>query len=98
MNVALGTGNGAVWMEVDGRKLDFVDCMLNTFGSMVNLRGKLGTLGPDIKFEYDGRSVVARFKGRPVIELMQVQGDELEIRYAQSKDEKHVYRTNLKSG
>jgi len=58
----------------------------------------LGKDGPIIKFEYDGRSAVARFKGHPAIELLQVNGEELEIQYVQSKDEKHVYRMNLKDG
>lgn len=96
-NVNIGMDGDLVWMDVDGRRIVLSECLLNTFGSMVNLRGKLGKSEPEIKFEYDGKSALARFKGRPLIEFMQVQGDELEIRYAQSKNEKHVYRTNLKS-
>ena len=95
-NVVLEADCGAFGVDVDGRKIALSECLMNTFGSMVNLRGKLDGGGPEIKFEYDGKSAVARFKGRPMIEFMQVQGDELEIRYAQSKDEKHFYRMRLK--
>ncbi|MDG6951621.1 MAG: hypothetical protein JRN12_07255 [Nitrososphaerota archaeon] len=96
-NVMLGCEGESVWVEVDGRRLFLSEPVMNTFGSMVNLRGKLGKDGPEIKFEYDGRSAVARFKGHALIEFMQFQGDELEIRYAQSKDEKHFYRMRLTS-
>ena len=94
-NVALHAKTDGVWMEVDGRKVGFARRKLTTFGSMVNGRVRLEKLGPEIKFEYDGKSAAARFKGRPMVEFMQVQGDELEIRYAQSKDEKHFYRMKL---
>ncbi len=95
-NVKLGVDGEAIWMDVDGRRIVLSECLLNTFGSMVNLRGKLGNGKPEIKFEYDGKSAAARFKGRPLIEYVQVQGDELEIKYAQSRAEKHFYRVNLK--
>ena len=98
VNMNLGVNDGAVWMDVDGRRIVLLECLMNTFGSMVNLRGKLAKDGPEIKFEFDGKSAVVRLKGRPTVEYMQVHGDELEIRYAQSKDEKHFYRMNLKSG
>ena len=97
-NAMLGCEGELAWVEVDGRDVPLSEPQMNTFGSMVNLRGKLEEVGPEVKFEYDGRLAIARFKGRPMIEFMQVQGDELEIGYAQSKDEKHVYRMNLKSG
>jgi hypothetical protein len=97
-NVMLGCEGESVWVEVDGRHLLLSEPVMNTFGSMVNLRGKLRKDGPQIKFEYDGRSAVARFKGHALIELMQFQGDELEIRYAQSKDDKHFYRMRLMNG
>lgn len=87
-----------VWMEVDGRKIRFARRKMTTFGSMVNLAVEIFEGGPSVKFEYDGRSAVARFKGHPVIEFMQICGEELEIQYLQSKDEKHIYRLNLKNG
>ena len=96
-NLSLGASAGAAWMEIDGRKIPFSDYKMTTFGSMVNLLAEIEG-GPSVKFEYDGRSAVARFKGHPAIEFLQVSGDELEIRYAQSKDEKHVYRVNRKNG
>lgn len=94
-NMKLGTDGQSAWMSVDGKRVDLTGCQVDTFGSMGNLRCKLGDDGPDIKFEYDGRSSVARFKGRPLIEFMQVTGDELEIRYAQSREEKHAHRMLL---
>ena len=95
-NVNLEADDGAVWIDIDGRRIALSECLMSTFGSMVNLRGKLSTGGPELKFEYDGKSAAARFKGRMMIEFMQVQGEELEIRYAQSKDERHLYRMELK--
>ena len=97
-NLRLGTDGRATWMEVDGRRIEILDGKLSTFGSMVNLLGTIGKEGPDIKFEYDGRVAVARFKGHPQIELVQISGDELEIRYAQSKDEKHTYSVKMQQG
>lgn len=97
-NVRLGTNASAFWMDVDGRRIGLLEPLMNTFGSMVNLKGRLGRNEPVIKFEFDGKSAIARFKEHPMIELMQVLGEELEIRYSQSKDEKHVYRMTLKNG
>nr|WP_276977575.1 hypothetical protein [Ferrimicrobium acidiphilum] len=97
-NLRLGTDGSAAWMEVDGRRIQMLDTKLTTFGSMVNLLGTIGKEGPDIKFEYDGRVAVARFKGHPQIELVQIIGDELQIRYAQSKDEKHACSVKMQQG
>ena len=97
-NLRLGTDGRTAWMEVDGRRIEILDSKLTTFGSMVNLLGTIGKEGPDIKFEYDGRVAVARFKGHPQIELVQIIGDELQIRYAQSKDEKHTCSVKMQQG
>ncbi len=97
-NLALESEGGDVWMEVDGSRLQLSDCRLATFGSMVNLVARIEEKSPEIKFEYDGKSSAARFKGHPLIEFIQINGDELSIRYAQSKDERHVYTMNLKGG
>lgn len=93
-NVKLGTSGDGVWMEVDRRRIRLSRCMMNTFGSMVNVRGHLEDES-EIKFEYDGKSGVAGFRGHPAIESMQVYGDELEVCYVQSKSEKHAYRIKL---
>lgn len=97
-NVKLGTDGGALWMDVDGRRVRLFELEMTTFGSLVNLTGSLSKMEPEIKFEYDGKSAIARFKGHPLIEYMQVHGDELEIRYAQSKNERHVCWVDLKNG
>ncbi|MDG6941295.1 MAG: hypothetical protein JRN34_00005 [Nitrososphaerota archaeon] len=97
-NVRLGTCGDSLMLDVDGSRIGLSETTMSTFGSMVCLRGRLERSPLLIKFECDGMSATARFKEHPMIELMQVQGDELEIRYAQSKDEKHTFRMKIQNG
>lgn len=93
-NVRLEGEEDRLFVEVDGRKVELEGHRLSTSGHQVMLSGKLGGEA-DFKVEFDGRKETVRFgRGYPV-EGMKMEGDELVVSYAQSRNEKHNHRIYL---
>jgi hypothetical protein len=83
-----------MFVNVDDRRVELEDFRLNTSGANVILRGKLD--GEDsCKIEFDGQRASIRFGRDYPVEGMRMEGDELVVRYAQSRSEEHERRIPL---
>jgi hypothetical protein len=83
-----------MFVEVDNRRIELQDYRLATSGSHVVMKGKLEGES-DCKFEFDGRRASVRFGRDYPVEGMRMEGDDLVVKYAQSKNEKHEHRLHL---
>jgi len=93
-NVRLEHANEKLFLNVDDRRVELEDYRLSTSGSHAILRGKLD--GEDgCKIEIDRRRASVRFGRDYPVEGMRMDGDELVVRYAQSKNEMHEHRMYL---
>jgi len=93
-NVRLEHADEKLFLNVDERRVELEDYRLSTSGSHAVLRGKLDE-EDSCKIEFDGRRAAVKFGRDYPVEGMRMEGDELVIRYAQSRDVKHEHRMYL---
>ena len=93
-NVRLEHADGKMALNVDERRIELENHWISTSGSHAVMRGKLdGSDGCKIRFE--GRRTSVLFGRDYHVEEMKMHGDDLIIRYAQSKNEKYEHRLHL---
>jgi hypothetical protein len=92
-NVRLEHAKDRMFVVVDERRVELSNHRLTTSGAHAVLRGKLGD--DNCKIEFDGRRVSVKSARDYPVEMMRMDGDELVVRYSQSRSEKHEHRTYL---
>jgi hypothetical protein len=93
-NVRLEREEGKMFLNVDGRQVELEGYKMSTSGSHLVLRGKLEGKD-DCKLEFDGHRAAVRFGRDYPVEGMRMEGDELVVKYVQSKNEVHEHRQSL---
>ncbi|MDG7011842.1 MAG: hypothetical protein JRN11_06070 [Nitrososphaerota archaeon] len=93
-NVRLEHEEGKMFLNVDGRQVELEGYKMSTSGSRLVLRGKLGGKD-DCKLEFDGYRAAVKFGRDYPVEGMRMEGDELVVKYVQSKNEVHEHRQSL---
>jgi hypothetical protein len=93
-NVRLEHTDEKMFVVVDDRGVELTDHRISTSGAHAVLRGDLD--GDDrCKIEFDGLRASVKFGRDYPVEGMRMEGDELVVRYAQSRNEKHEHRLYL---
>jgi hypothetical protein len=93
-NIGLEHAEERMFLNVDNRRVELENYRLSTSGSHVILRGELYGEGR-CKIEFDGRRASVMFARDYPVEEMRMEGDDLVVRYAQSRSEKHESRLYL---
>ena len=93
-NVGLEHEEGKMFLNVDGHRVELEGYRMSTSGSHLVLRGKLE--GEDsCKLEFGGHRAAVKFGRDYLVEGMRMEGDELVVKYVQSKNEVHEHRQSL---
>lgn len=93
-NVRLEHEGGKMFLNVDGLQVELEGYKMSTGGSHLVLRGKLEGKD-DCKLEFDGHRAAVKFGRDYPVEGMRMEGDELVVKYVQSKNEVHEHRQSL---
>ena len=93
-NVRLEHEDGKMFLNVDGCQVELEGYKMSTSGSHLVLRGKLEGKD-DCKLEFDGHRAAVKFGRNYPVEGMRMEGDELVVKYVQSKNEVHEHRQSL---